>query len=86
MKNKVKPQVTKQGRSFSVVVDTPGKIIGRNGFYDITKVELWSGAVDVNIQGIGKRGFAIRGGLWISHEAMDQLATKWLAERGKRAS
>ena len=74
----------KLGKSmaFSVSTKTDGIIIGRNGSYDITAVEAWCGPTSVNIQGIGKRRHSIRGGLWISHDAMDELCEKWLRRRG----
>jgi len=85
MARQAKPREGKSD-SFSVSADTDGRIVGRNGFFGIRAVEAWCGPVDVNIQGIGKRGHPIRGGLWVSHEAMDDLCEKWLRRRGKLAS
>ena len=66
----------------SIRVKTGGWIVGRNGAFDITAVELeMSGDENVVIEGIGKHDVAINGGLRVSAEAMDELAERWLAER-----
>jgi hypothetical protein len=70
-----------ENKAFSISVQTKGKIIGRNGMSNITAIEAWAGTLDVNINGIGQRGFAIHGGLWISYEAMDKLALAWVEKR-----
>ena len=65
-------------------VETKGFIMGRNGLFDITAIELTSTCKGerVIIQGIGKKGDIINGGLEIEEQAMTLLATKWLAKRG----
>ena len=58
-------------------------ILGRNGCYTITAIELYGSHDWVAIDGIGKRGKAIRGGFgFIPTDTMDLLALKWLHARG----
>jgi len=65
-------------------VDTDVKrsyIQGRNGLYDIHEIEIWETEDgNVFIDGIGKRGNAINGGLHITKEAMTEIAKRWLAD------
>jgi hypothetical protein len=71
-------------KEHEVKVSTRGDIVGRNGTYNLTAVSLFpcdNGMV--KIDGFGKRGNAIHGGLWVGKEAMDALATDWLRMRGK---
>ena len=68
---------------FEVKVPTTGSIVGRNGHFGITAVSVWSGSHDVQVGGIGKRDHMIRGGMLVTHEAMDALAEGWLRARGK---
>ena len=71
-------------KSFSISVPTTGHIQGRNGTFNLTAVEAWAGENQVQLNGIGQRGFVINGGIYITHDAMDELATKWLQERLRR--
>lgn len=66
-----------------IKLDPEGSWIeGRNGIFDITAISVWSHGAQVFIEGIGKRGRAIRGGLGVdSEEAMDRLAIEWLNQR-----
>ena len=57
-------------------------IEGRNGLFPITAIEVFDGDYTVYIDGIGKRGRPIRGGLAVPHEAMDEVARRWLQQRG----
>ena len=71
--------------SIRVPVGEDSIITGRNGTFYLTAVELWwtpSGG-NVYIDGIGRRGRAIRGGLSLDPEAMDELSIEWLRQRGK---
>ena len=67
----------------NVVIENPrdGMITGRNGTFDITGVSIWDGNGKCFIDGIGKRGNAIKGGLMLPSDKMDELAFKWLEER-----
>jgi hypothetical protein len=73
-------------KTIVVDADTEGFITGRNGTFDITKVVLTqthSGSLEVLIDGVGKRGKFLNGGLRVTVAAMDELCEKWLKERGK---
>lgn len=61
-------------------------IKGRNGAFDITAVQLTdlSSTGYVWIDGVGKRGRPINGGLRVSPEMMDELAVRWLEHRGRQ--
>jgi len=70
-----------------IIFDTPttyGWIQGRNGLFDILAVRVgWYGnPTGVYIDGIGKRGKTINGGLSLTASAMDALCERWLLERG----
>jgi hypothetical protein len=71
-----------RSKSFEISAKTEGSITGRNGHFPIAGVSVWSGPTDVKIDGVGRRGSAIRGGLRISHDAMDRIAVEWLRRRG----
>ncbi len=80
-----------KGDDAKVTVQTDvGKslITGRNGCFPITAVTAWRGgspADVVFIDGIGKRGRAVHGGIILTAEAMDRLATEWVRQRGLAA-
>jgi hypothetical protein len=58
-------------------------IVGRNGLFNITALQARLGGRFVYIDGIGKRGREIRGGLWVDPpKAIDQLCLRWLEQRG----
>ena len=67
--------------TFEVKTET-GWVNGRNGVFDITAVEVWQSIAWVSLDGIGKRGKTINGGLRFTAEAMDSLCERWLLERG----
>ena len=65
---------------------TEGEITGRNGTYAIQEIEIGDYSdLGVKIDGIGKRGTRIRGGLWITPETMDQVAAEWIKYRKEKA-
>ena len=68
----------------NVVIENPadGMITGRNGTFEIIGVSIWDGQGKCFIDGIGKRGNTIKGGLMLPSKDMDELAFKWLEERG----
>jgi len=55
-------------------------IIGRNGEFDLTAIQVWGDRIAF-IDGIGKRGIAIRGGFNIPKGVMDELCLRWLLAR-----
>jgi len=57
-------------------------IVGRNGERPIESIEVWCAADRAFVDGIGKRGSAIRGGLMFPTPVMDEIARKWLKARG----
>jgi hypothetical protein len=75
-----------------VEVPTEGSIMGRNGFFKLSAVQLFplqhpiNPTHEVQICGIGSRGTLINGGLWVTAEAMDKLANDWLKMRGKQVA
>ena len=72
-----------EGVSVNVQVDpTESQIVGRNGERPIEAVEVWCADDKAFIDGIGKRGTAIRGGLIFPTEKMDEIARGWLKARG----
>ncbi len=58
-------------------------ITGRNGTYRIKAVSAWESNdhVHVHIEGIGRSGFKIRGGLTLTLEAFDELCQRYLEAR-----
>lgn len=69
----------------SIPAGADAYIYGRNGTFDVQRVHVWHGggaAPHVFLDGIGKRGYAINGGLQVTLAAMDALALAWLKERG----
>ena len=74
------------GKGLFVRVGTQrGWIQGRNGLFDIRAVEASGYPEDntlVMLDGIGKRGNPINGGIALEPRAMDELARKWLEARG----
>jgi hypothetical protein len=56
-------------------------ISGRNGTFRITKLRVWESNdhTHVYLDGIGKRGVSIRGGLCVSKECFTDLCRKFLA-------
>ena len=56
-------------------------LVGRNGTWDLTAVVLNQGGGWCAIDGVGKRGNILRGGMMIPVEAMDKLAFGWLEHR-----
>jgi hypothetical protein len=57
-------------------------IQGRNGLFNITAIQIWGPGDVLYVDGIGKRGFAIKGGLCVNIGAFDNLAIQWLESRG----
>jgi len=57
-------------------------IVGRNGERPVEAMEVWSADDRAFIDGIGKRGSAIRGGFLLPTKSMDEIARKWLKARG----
>lgn len=53
-------------------------ISGRNGCYPIKAIEVWEGNGNVFIDGIGRRGKAIKGGLIVTASAFTELCRAWL--------
>jgi len=78
--------------AINIEVEVPeGKsagIVGRNGTFDIKKVNVWEGPTNglCYVDGIGKKGTAINGGLGFPVEIMDEIAKQWLRGRGKHVS
>ena len=69
----------------NVCVDVDPKvslIVGRNGERPIEFVEVWAADDRAFVDGIGKRGSAIRGGLMFPTKTMDEIAREWLKARG----
>jgi hypothetical protein len=56
-------------------------IKGRNGTFDLPSIIVQHLSDTVMIDGVGKRGSVINGGLRISTEAMDNLARRWTEYR-----
>jgi hypothetical protein len=55
-------------------------ITGRNGTFPIGKLRVWESHDHTNlyIEGIGKRGFAIRGGLRVTKECFEEISRRYL--------
>ena len=64
------------------VPEGTGHIQGRNGYFQISAVQVWHGTDTAFIEGIGKRGTVINGGLDLPIEVMDEIAQQWLNARG----
>jgi hypothetical protein len=73
----------KGGEGMEIDVVTQGQITGRNGTFGIKAVRVFCYGDQVWIDGVGKRGRAIKGGLMISVKAMDEMADRWIAKRWK---
>ena len=72
-----------EGVNVNVEVDPKESfIVGRNGERPIESVEVWAADNRAFVDGIGKRGSAIRGGLMFPTKSMDEIARKWLKARG----
>jgi hypothetical protein len=65
-------------------IKTVGYITGRNGTYNITDLDIWftEAGKSLWIDGIGKRGCAINGGLCVDKEVFIEEATRALMELG----
>ena len=73
---------TKAVRVEVQVDSSKSMITGRNGEFDIKAIAVWGSAGRVFLDGIGKRGSAIRGGMSFPTDKMDELARGWLKSRG----
>lgn len=72
--------------------ETDGNIMGRNGFFKITAVQIYPMHVplddrhELKIEGVGVSGTVLNGGIWLTEKAMDKLANDWLKMRGKQVA
>ena len=70
-------------------IPAPGFIKGRNGAFDIVGIELWvpeQDDFDVWVDGVGKRGKVINGGLRIAPTGFDEVCRQYLETRGWQVS
>jgi hypothetical protein len=57
-------------------------IVGRNGTFPLTALQIWGGKPTVYVDGIGRRGKIVRGGFALrSHQALDRACRQWLEQR-----
>jgi hypothetical protein len=68
----------------NIRVEAPGLITGRNGTFDIVGLSIWYGPAtgQIHIDGVGKRGTAINGGLAVKLEGFEQACKQFLEQRG----
>ena len=78
-----------QGQLIEFTTPTDAKlsvIVGRNGTFPITQLHVWESHdhVHVYLDGIGKRGIGISGGLRVTRECFANACGQFLAEYEKR--
>ena len=70
----------------AVTIETTGYIKGRNVMADLSAIEVWTGGINhayCFIDGIGKRGSVINGGLQVEAAAFEKLCRQYIAARQK---
>ncbi|HWP59489.1 MAG TPA: hypothetical protein VNL14_16475 [Candidatus Acidoferrales bacterium] len=72
----------KQGLlDIDVKIPVRGYLQGRNGTFEITAIAVWTGPMHTWIEGVGKRGLAIRGGFHFEGtEALEDLCRQVLQQ------
>jgi hypothetical protein len=67
------------------VITSKAMITGRNGTWNVVRLELVVGKNTLNIEGIGVRGWSFNGGFFsITVEEMDELVAKYIAYRTRQ--